>query len=236
MNQNTTIIVVALATVLGGATALPQACRLVLTRQVAGVSSTWAGISVAVNSWWIAYGIGIADRAIVPVAVVSVFAYFAIAASLIRFSIDRRSTVVAMGVGTFGALLPLPALALGGWPAAGIALGAIYGIQLSPAVIEVYRSHDVAGVAAATWVLTWTEALLWGVYGFPRRDLGLLALAATGMLLSSAVLVRLFLHGTSARCEQPSFRPRFRRSPPRDRDDEPRLTRPARRPLTIRQG
>ncbi len=209
MNQNTTIIVVALATLLGGATALPQARRLVRTRQVAGVSSMWAGISVAVNSWWIAYGIGIADWAIVPVAVVSVFAYFAIAASLIRFSIDRRSTVVAMGVGTLGALLPLPALALGGWPAAGIALGAIYGIQLSPAVIEVYRSHDVAGVAAATWVLTWTEALLWGVYGFPRRDLGLLALAATGMLLSSAVLVRLFLHGTRRDASSRHFGPAF---------------------------
>ncbi len=183
------------ANVLGGAMALPQALKLLRSRQVRGVSTAWAAISATVNGWWVAYGFGVGDVGIVPVSAVSVIAYLTIAVALVRFGptsagrVVGTMTVVTLAIGT----VPLVVLGLGGWAAAGITLGALYGIQLSPAVVTVYRSHDVSGVSAATWTMALAEAVLWGVYGFAHRDPGLIALAATGSTMSALVLLRLFV-------------------------------------------
>lgn len=190
------IMVVALANILGGAVAIPQAARLVRHRQAEGVSPMWAGLSFGINAWWIAYGVGAGDSswAIIPVGVISVFAYAAIGSGLVRFSGRPRSSMLAsLAVpAVIGAVLPIPFFTLGGWPAAGVALGSIYGLQLLPAVIAVYRAHDLTGVSVSTWVVAWTEALLWGLYGFGPRDPGILTFAATGLVMSTAVLVVLF--------------------------------------------
>ncbi len=45
----------------------------------------------------------------------------------------------------------------------------------------------------ATWAIAFAEAVLWGVYGTARADVGLVTLAATGVLMSTLVLVRLVL-------------------------------------------
>lgn len=189
-----TLIVIS-ANVLGSVMALPQALAIVRTRNTEGVSPTWAAISAVINGWWIAYGIGIGELAIVPVAVVSVVAYTVIGVSIVRFSpAVVRSAARPLAAASAGvAVAPLLALLAGGWTAAGITLGALYAVQLTPAVVSVYRSHDVSGVSAATWLIAWTEAVLWGAYGIPKADPGLVALAATGLVMSSLVLVRLFL-------------------------------------------
>lgn len=189
-----TLVVVA-ANVLGGAMALPQAVKLVRSRRVDGVSPTWAGISAAVNGWWVAYGLGTGDIGIVPVSVVSVTAYLAIAGYLVRFGAAPASrTAARVAVSALGvAAIPVLPLVLGGWAAGGLALGALYGVQLSPAVVAVHRAPDVSGVSASTWALAFLEAGLWGVYGFARLDVGLLSLAATGLAMSALVLVRLFV-------------------------------------------
>jgi uncharacterized protein with PQ loop repeat len=189
-----TVIVIA-ANVLGGAMALPQAVKLVRSRRVNGVSALWAGISATVNGWWAAYGLGIGDASIVPVSVVSVTAYLAIALAIARFGPAPGLRVVGAVTGSAIAisLLPLLALAAGDWATTGIVLGALYGVQLSPAVVAVYRAPDVSGVSTATWALAFAEAALWGVYGFARLDVGLVTLAATGLVMSTLVLVRLVL-------------------------------------------
>lgn len=194
MSVNLLTLILIAANLLGGTMAVPQAARLLRSRKTAGVSPVWAGISTAVNAWWIAYGLGVGDLAIVPVSVVSVIAYLAIIVFLVRFG-DRPAmptVVIAAASAAASAALPLLVLTIGGWPSAGIALGAMYGVQLSPAVVAVYRSVDVSGVSAATWALAFLEAALWGVYGFARVDAGLLTLAATGLAMSALVLVRLF--------------------------------------------
>lgn len=187
-------VVVIAANVLGGAMALPQAAKLIRSRQVHGVSPVWAGISAAVNAWWVAYGFGVGDVGIVPVSAVSVIAYVAIAVWLARYGTGpalRTTAVVVLG-GAAVATIPLTVLLVEGWGAAGVVLGALYGVQLSPAVVAVYRAVDVSGVSTATWLLAFLEAALWGVYGFARVDPGLLALAATGVSMSALVLLRLF--------------------------------------------
>lgn len=194
MSANLLTLILVAANLLGATMAVPQAARLLRSRRTAGVSPIWAGISAAVNAWWIAYGLGVGDIGIVPVSVVSVMAYLAIIVFLVRFD-DRpalRTVAIAAGSAAASAALPLLVLALGGWSSAGIALGAMYGVQLSPAVVAVYRAVDVSGVSAATWALAFLEAALWGAYGFARADAGLLTLAATGLAMSALVLVRLF--------------------------------------------
>lgn len=191
------ILVVGLANLLGAAVATPQAIRLFRLRRVEGVSSAWVGISLGINAWWIAYGVGAGDSswAMIPVGAISVTAYLVIGLALVRFSHrPRRSVLVGLAVpAVIGSIVPLPALYLGGWPATGVVLGAVYGVQLLPAVIAVYRARDLTGVSVTTWVMTWSEALLWGLYGIGPRDAGILTFAATGLVMSTAVLVALMI-------------------------------------------
>ncbi|MEZ5256290.1 MAG: hypothetical protein R2705_05215 [Ilumatobacteraceae bacterium] len=187
------LLVVASANVIGAGMAVPQAVRLVRTRRVDGVSRAWAAMSVTVNGWWIAYGIGARSWGVLPVTLVSVAAYFVVVTGLHRFDpSSRRRTVRETVAPAFVlGLLPIVALRIGGWPAVGVTLGTVYAVQLLPAVVTAYRSADVSGIAAGTWVLAWIEAALWGVYGLPRADVGMLSLAVTGTVMSSLVIARL---------------------------------------------
>lgn len=195
MQLTTLTIVVIAANVLGAAMAVPQARKLLRSRRPEGVSVTWAAISATVNGWWGIYGIGTDDYGIVPVSVVSVGAYLVIAVSVVRFSTSpaRQLVLPALRAAGLVTVIPLIALRVDGWATAGITLGALYGVQLLPAVLTVYRTVDVSGVALATWVIAFAEAALWGVYGFANIDVGLLTLAATGMTMSSLVVARLLI-------------------------------------------
>lgn len=183
------------ANALGATMAVPQMLKLRRSRRVDGVSTVWAGCSAAVNAWWIAYGVAAGDVGIVPVSVVSVVVYVLIAVALVRYGRRPRRAVLREIVGSAVVLgtVPIVPLLLSGWTTAGIVLGALYGVQLAPAVIAVYRSDDVAGVSLTTWAMALVEALLWGVYGAARGDVGLLALAATGTTMSALVLARVLL-------------------------------------------
>lgn len=195
MEMTVLTLVVIAANVLGGAMAVPQAWKLLTTGRLQGVSLTWAALSATVNAWWGGYGIAIADRAIVPVSVISVTVYLVIAVVIVRSSpaAGLRSAASGLGVASAVSLVPAAAIVLGGWLVAGVALGALYGVQLAPAVIAVYRTADVSGVAAATWVMALAEAALWGVHGISGGDVGIVTLAATGVVMSALVLARLVL-------------------------------------------
>lgn len=194
MEMSALTVVVIVANALGGAMAVPQAAKMLRTGVIDGISPTWAGISTVVNAWWGVYAIGIGDWGIFPVAVISVMAYSVITLGVVRRSSSPSRTMKTVtGTSAAIAVAPLVGLWAGGWLAAGLVLGTLYGIQLSPAVVAVYRTHDVGGVSAATWVLALAEAVLWGVYGAARLDAGLLALAATGSFMSALVLARLVI-------------------------------------------
>jgi uncharacterized protein with PQ loop repeat len=186
---------VVVANVLGGVTAAPQAAKMLRSRSARGVSPVWAAISIVVNAWWIPYALGVGDLSIVPVSVVAVTTYVIVALGVVRFgdappaSTAGRMIVTATAV----AVIPLVVLSLAGWAATGIALGALYGVQLSPAVVGVYRARDISGVSAATWIVALLEALLWGLYGLGTVDAGLITLAVTGSAAAGLVLARLFV-------------------------------------------
>ena len=191
MESAALLAVIVIANILGAMMAVPQAARAIRTRQVAGVSAVWVGISIAANAWWIAYGLGTGSMAVVPVAVVATAGYVLIAWALL--ATGAPSPVRGQLLGSIGAIAPWPALVLAfsGWAAVGVLLGLLYGIQLIPAVGAAYGTHSIGGVAPTTWVLAWAEALLFGVYGFAVADAGLIVLGVCGLLGSSAILARI---------------------------------------------
>jgi uncharacterized protein with PQ loop repeat len=189
--------VVVAANVLGATMAVPQATRIHRTRSAQGVSLAWAIMSTTINGWWGVYGLAVGDLAIVPVSFVSVTVYLAIAVMVVRSS-DTSATqafLTAVAASAVVSSLPIVAMALGGWQIAGIVLGGLYGVQLAPAVVAVYRSADVSGVSPATWIIALVEAALWGVHGIAAGDTGIVTLAVTGVSMSTLVLARLAVHG-----------------------------------------
>ena len=189
------VSIVLTANVLGASMALPQARKLVRTRNVDGVSPVWAGLSAAMNAWWAVYGIGAGVWAVVPVCTISFLLYVTIAFVLVReggFGAVRSVVLGALGVG----LVPLPFLVLGGWATAGVVVGFGYGVQLAPAVIAAHRTERLAGVSAGTWILAFFEAALWLAYGVAvGGDAALVAGGASGVLMAGLILVRLSVTG-----------------------------------------
>ena len=101
-------------------------------------------------------------------------------------------------------MVPLPFLVVGGWEMAGLAVGLCYGLQLLPAVVAVLRTRELGGVSAATWLIAWTESMLWLVYGLGVTDPALIVAGTVGVAMSSVILVRLAHHRASpARRDHP---------------------------------
>jgi uncharacterized protein with PQ loop repeat len=182
------------ATLLGSWMAFPQARRLARTRRIEGVSAVWIGVSLAINGWWLTYGLAAGVWALVPVSAISIVLYGSMAA--IYVGTVGRPALAPMGLGFFGlGMIPLPFLIIGGWSLAAIAVGLSYGIQLLPAVVSVCRTRDLVGVSASTWLIAWVEAGLWLVYGLGVGDLALTLAGVVGVAMASIILVRLAVTG-----------------------------------------
>jgi uncharacterized protein with PQ loop repeat len=193
MNLVLTLIVV-VATVLGSWMAFPQARRIARTRRVDGVSSTWIGVSLAINGWWLTYGLIVGVWALVPVSVVSLLLYGVMGWFFVR-SVGRPA-LAGLALGVFGlGMVPLPFLVVGGWELAGVAVGLSYGVQLLPAVVASLRTTALSGVSSATWIIAFVEAGLWLVYGLGVGDVALTLAGAVGMAFASVILARLAVTG-----------------------------------------
>jgi uncharacterized protein with PQ loop repeat len=187
-------LLVVVATVLGSWMAFPQARRIARTRRVDGVSSTWIGVSLAINGWWLTYGLVVGVWALIPVSVVSLVLYGVMAWFFVR-SVGRPA-LPGMALGVFGlGMVPLPFLVLGGWELAGVAVGLSYGVQLMPAVVASLRTTALSGVSSTTWIIAFVEAALWLVYGLGVGDVALTLAGTVGMALASVILARLAVTG-----------------------------------------
>lgn len=187
-------ILIVLATALGSSMAFPQAWRIARTRHLDGVSSSWIGVSLALNSWWLVYGLAVGVWAIVPVSVISLLLYGVMAWFYV--STAGRAALRGLGVGVLGlGMIPLPFLIAGGWELAGLVVGLCYGIQLLPAVVAACRTSDLRGVSSATWLIAWCEAALWLVYGVAAGDAALTLAGLVGATMAAIIIVRLGLTG-----------------------------------------
>lgn len=187
-------IVVVVATVLGSWMALPQARQIARTRRVDGVSSAWIGVSLAINAWWLTYGLVMRVWALVPVSTISLLLYGVMAWCFVA-SVGR-SGLRGLAAGAFGlGMVPLPFLLVGGWELAGVAVGLSYGVQLMPAVVASLRTRILGGVSSATWLIAFVEAALWLAYGVAVRDAALTLAGAVGMAMAAVIIARLAVTG-----------------------------------------
>lgn len=175
--------------------AFPQARRLARTRRVEGVSAVWIGVSLAINGWWLTYGLAAGVWALVPVSVVSLMLYTSM--TVVYVGTVGRRALPPMAVGFFVlGMIPLPFLIIGGWQLAAVAVGLSYGVQLLPAVVSACRTRDLVGVSASTWLIAWVEAALWLVYGLLGvADIALTLAGIVGVVMASIILARLAITG-----------------------------------------
>ncbi len=194
MNAVLVTAMLVVANIMGAGMAYPQAARLVRQRSTAGVSGVWAGVSLSMNLWWLAYGLAEGLWALVPVSAVAAALYAVIIVAYVRAA--GRSTVPGVAIGLFVlGMAPLPFLLVGGWRVAGLAIGLCYGMQLVPAVVAACRSRELDGLAPSTWIMAWIEAAIWLVYGLLVLDPALLAGGASGTVMAAVILVRLAVTG-----------------------------------------
>ncbi|BAN00425.1 hypothetical protein [Ilumatobacter coccineus] len=188
------ITLVVIANILGSAMAYPQAAKLLRTGNPEGVSAIWAGVSVSMNLWWLVYGIANSLWGLVPTSAIATALYAVIVVAFVR-SVGRSAFGgLAFGALVFG-LVPLPVLLVAGWSAAGVTIGLCYGMQLFPAVVAAFRTTDLSGVAAGTWIMAWIEGAIWGAYGLFVVDGALLIGGVAGVLMASLMLARLTMTG-----------------------------------------
>ncbi len=187
-------IMIVVANVMGAGMAYPQASKLIRTGNTRGVSGVWAGVSLTMNIWWLAYGLANDLWGLVPVSGVAAVLYAAIIAAYLRSAGRAAVGGVLLGVFVLG-MAPAPFLIVGGWAVAGLAIGLCYGMQLVPAVVAACRTRELHGVAPSTWIMAWVEAVIWIAYGLFVVDAALLAGGASGALMSSLILGRLALTG-----------------------------------------
>ena len=185
------------ATTLSGVMMLPQVVRLVRTRAPAGVSATWLGFGVVLNSGWVAYCVEMGLWLVVPLQV-SLVAQQAVALRVL-LPLDRAQQRPALIRAGALAVVCAVVFASAGWMVLGVVLGVSYGVQLGPAVVRAWRSSDLSGVSPATWGLSGAESAVWGVFGWAVADGPILVYAVSGVLASVLVLVRLGTSGQASR-------------------------------------
>lgn len=181
---------VAVANVMGAGMIVPQVIRLHRLKCAQGVSGVWVGVGAVMNLWWVAYALATEVWAVLPVGIVGSLLYLTIAAqyaALVGTGAWRTITLGAIGLGA----VPVPALALGGWNAAGLALGLLYGLQFLPAAAAAFSSTNPLGVSPLTWSMAWIEAGVWLVYGAVIADHALFVGGGGGLIVSSVILGRL---------------------------------------------
>jgi len=179
-----------LANVLGVGMIVPQAVRLGRTRTVDGVSATWVGGSMAMNLWWLGYGLESQLWGLIPVSSGALVVYGIIALQLRLLAGPNTVLPLLASIGSVSAVL-VTILATSGWPSVGLALGLAYGLQFAPAAAKVLQPGPHAGVAPSTWLMAVTEAAIWVVYGLAVADRALILGGMGGTVMATIILVRL---------------------------------------------
>jgi uncharacterized protein with PQ loop repeat len=178
---------VIVATILAVGSLVPQAARLLRTRDIAGVSVLWTALGTVTNLAWFAYALARGLWAGVPATLATACFYGFLFVTLVRFG--GRARAAALG-GIAWAVLLAGVTLIGGWSALGAVLGVSYAIQVAPSLWTAWRTYAPTGIAPGTWVLFLVQVILWGYYGVEEQDWAIKGFAVTGIVSSSLMLLR----------------------------------------------
>lgn len=168
---------------------LPQIRKLRATRDIAGVSCSWATLTCINNAAWIAYfALEHYWTALIP-----------------SCSATLLSGTLAVLLSVRGQAKPRPSILIGGWAAMLVAaylvlgrtgLGALltgaFVIQVAPSIWTAYRTERPTGISSGTWLLILGELSCWLTFGLHKSDPRLITLGLTGVTASALMLVRVY--------------------------------------------
>jgi uncharacterized protein with PQ loop repeat len=178
---------VIVASILAVGSLVPQAVRLLHTRDIVGVSVLWTALGTITNLAWFAYAVARELWAGVPATLATAAFYAFLFVTLVRFGGRARPAVLG-GVAWAAVLTGLTLI--GGWSALGAVLGMSYAVQVAPSLWTAWRTYAPTGIAPGTWVLVLVQVILWGYYGVAERDWAIKGFALTGIVSSSLMLLR----------------------------------------------
>jgi uncharacterized protein with PQ loop repeat len=161
---------------------VPQALRLLRTRESAGVSKLGAVNAISNTSGWVIYGLGV-DELVLWVPCLFAIPFEIVVLALIKERMSGRERLIAIA---WAAAIGLA------WPIAGqAALATVMGLGIvagtAPHVLAAFRSSSLAGVEPRTWRIAIADGLLWGGYGVSVADP--LVIFYCVVLVGAAVLI-----------------------------------------------
>jgi uncharacterized protein with PQ loop repeat len=185
-----TAVAGALTALLALAFGLPQYLHVRRTRSVAGISLPSIANSLVSTSAWLAYGVWLGDVWVTLTSLVGLPALGAAGWVALRHGASRSGMwVPAVWAGILGAaVLVTPVLPT----AFATVLGASVLWYVTPAALTAWRSSDISGIAAGTWLLLLADGAVAGLYGVLADVPAYLVYAATAALGALAVLARLW--------------------------------------------
>jgi uncharacterized protein with PQ loop repeat len=168
---------------------LPQIRKLLTTRDMAGVSPSWAALTSVNNAAWLAYFI--MSRywtALIPSTSATLLAG-TLAVLLLR---RRRPGPRPAALITAWAIILAAAGAAAGRPGLGTLLTAAFLLQVMPSLWTAYRTPRPTGISSGTWLLILGELTCWLTFGLHTADPRLITLGTSGIIVSTLMLARIY--------------------------------------------
>ena len=191
MTNDLLVIVTGAATAaLALAFGVPQWLRVRRTGSVAGVSLPSVTNTVVSTTAWLVYGVHLHDFWVILTAAVGLPSLVGTFVAVVRRSDERAGmwlplTWAALLAGSAAATPWLPTL----FPAV---LGASALWYVTPAAVTAWRSADVSGIAAGTWLLLALDGLVAGAYGVIASVPAYLVYCAVALVGAGIVLARVY--------------------------------------------
>jgi len=169
---------------------LPQFLRVRRTGSVAGVSLPSVTNTVVSTTAWLVYGVHLHDVWVVLTAAVGLPSLVATFVAVVRRSDERAGMWLPL---LWAALLAVTAALTPRLPALFAAvLGASALWYVTPAAVTAWRSADVSGIAAATWLLLAVDGVVAGAYGAVAGVTAYLVYCGVALAGASLVLARVY--------------------------------------------
>ena len=181
---------------------LPQIRKLLVTRDTAGLSWSWAALTSLNNAAWIAYfALEHYWTALIPSSSATMLAGTLAVLLSIRGQARLRPSIL---IATWAMMLVAAYLILGR-TGLGALLTAAFVVQVAPSIWTAYRTEHPTGISSGTWLLILGELSCWLTFGLYKSDPRLIALGLTGVTASALMLAR--IHRTSKQERPAAARP-----------------------------
>jgi hypothetical protein len=171
---------------------LPQIRKLSATRDITGISWSWALLTCVNNAAWIAYfTLARYWTALIPSSSATLLAG-TLAVVLTRHGQARPRPVAV--IGAWAAMLAV-GCGIAGRTGLGALLAAAFVLQVAPSIWAAYRTPRPTGISAGTWLLILGELTCWLTFGLHKSDPRLITLGACGVTASALMLARVWWTG-----------------------------------------